>query len=102
MAAKTLKQEAREFLGDVPEENAFKSVSGHILRNISDLADELKNISDSDYARHVNTEKNDFVNWVRDCIKDSTLVRDLQRAPNRGQAAKAVASRVNVLSKRLS
>jgi hypothetical protein len=54
------------------------------------------------YVFHANKEKNDFGNWARDIIKDEMLAKDLQKAPNRAQAAKLVASRRATLSKRLA
>ena len=98
----TLNQQAKRFLANVPEENVFRCVNGHILRNMKELGDELKTMSDENYAFHVNMEKNDFTNWVKDIIKDERLAKDLQKSPNQTQAAKLVASRISILSKRLT
>ncbi len=98
----TLKQEATRLLADVPEEYVFRCCNGHILRNMKELGDELKTMSNESYAFHVNTEKNDFTNWVGDIIKDGRLVKDLQKSPNQAQAARLVASRISILSKRLA
>ena len=56
---------------------------------------------DETYAFHANTEKNDFANWVRDIIKDEGLSKELQKAPNRVRAAKLVANRIAILSKKV-
>src|SRR4030042_4477120 len=97
-----LKQEAKRFLADAPEEYVFRCCDGHILRNMKELGDALNTMTDETYVFHANTEKNDFTNWARDIIKDEMLAKDLQKAPNRAQAAKLVASRRATLSKRLS
>ena len=89
----TLKQEAKRLLADVPEEYVFRCGDGQILRNMKELGDALNTITDETYVFHANTEKNDFTNWVRDIIKDEMLAKDLQKATNRAQAAKLVASR---------
>lgn len=95
-----MKQVTKKLLADVPEEYVFRCGNGHILRNMKELANELKAMPDEDYAFHANAEKNDFANWVRDIIKDAGLAKDLQRASNRLQAANAVASRVAALAKK--
>jgi hypothetical protein len=59
-------------------------------------------MADETYVFHANTEKNDFTNWVRDVIKDDILAKDLQKATNRTQVAKLVASRIAILSKRFA
>ncbi len=97
----TLKQEAQRILANVPEEYVFRCHNGHILRNLEELANELKTITPEDYSFHANTEKNDFTNWVRDIIKEERLAGDLQKAQNQAQAIKLVASRVSTLSRRL-
>jgi hypothetical protein len=95
--AKTLKQEARS-LADVPDEYVFRCFNGHILRNMRELGEELKTMSGESYAFHVNMEKSDFANWVRDIIKDERLAKDLQKSPNQAQAAKMVANRIRAIS----
>jgi hypothetical protein len=100
--AETLKQEAKRFLADVPEEYVFRCCDGQILRNVKELRDSLNTMKDETYVFHANKEKNDFANWANDIIKDEMLAKDLQKAPNRAQAVKLVASRIAILSKRLS
>ena len=91
---------ANAMLADVPVEFVFYCNNGHVLRNMSDLAGELKSMSDEAFAYHANSEKNDFVNWVRDIVKDETLAMSLQKARSRSQAARAVSDRVNLLMRR--
>ena len=100
--AETLKQEAQRLLSNVPETYAFHSTTGRVLYNMNDLGEELKAMEDDSYALHVNNTKNDFINWVRDIIKDESLARDLLRSKDRVQAAKAVATRLARLNKRAS
>ena len=95
-------QEAQKFLDDVPQEYVFWCCDGRILRNMRDLGEALNTMTDETFAYHSNTEKKDFSNWVRDVIKDERLAKDLQKAPNRAQAAKLVASRIATLTKRLA
>jgi len=100
--AQTLKDEAKKFLSDVPEENVFCCCDGRIFRNMKELAEALASMTDETFACHCNKEKNDFRNWVRDVIKDERLAADLAIVQNRLQAAKQVATRVSILTKRLA
>ena len=90
------------FLADVPKEYAFRCCDSQILRNMKELGIVLSTVTHETYVCHANKEKNDFGNWARDIIKDEMLAKDLQKAPNRAQAAKLVASRRATLSKRLT
>ncbi len=100
--AKTLKEEARKFLAQVPDEYAFWCQDGRILKDMKELANVLNTMSDETFAYHCNKEKKDFANWVRAIIGDEALAKDLEKATTRAQAAKYVISRVSLLSKRLA
>jgi hypothetical protein len=100
--AETLKRQATRLLADVPEEYVFRCYDGQILRNMKELGDVLNTMTYETYVFHANNERNDFGNWARDIIKDEMLANDLQKAPNRTQAAKLVASRRATLNKRVA
>ena len=99
--ARILKQDAEQFLADVPEENVFRCHDGRMLRNMEELSQVFNNIGDEGFAYHANTDKNDFSNWVKDVIKDEKLARDLAKSRSQSQAAKAVAARISFLSNKL-
>ena len=88
-------------LADVPKEYAFRCHDGLILQSMKQLGSALNSVTDETYVFHANTKKNDFSNWVRDIIKDGMLANDLQKATNRAQAAKLVANRMAILSKKM-
>ena len=88
-------------MADVPKEYAFRCHDGLILQSMKQLGSALNSMTDETYVFHVNTKKNDFSNWVRDIIKDGMLANDLQKATNRAQAAKLVANRMAILSKKV-
>ena len=95
----SLKDRAKRFLADVPAENVFRCVNGHILRNLKDLEIELKTISEQDFRYHMNEQKHDFSNWVKDIIKDNSLAKTLLKDTTPAQAAKDVTARVSDLSR---
>ena len=98
--AETMKQQAKRLLADVPNEYVFRCHDGHNLQGMKELGNALDSMADETYVFHANTEKNDFTNWVREVIKDDMLAKELQQATNRTHAAKLVASRIAILSKR--
>jgi hypothetical protein len=96
------KEQAEKFLSNVPEEYVFRCQDGQILRDMKELAEALTTMTDETFAYHSNVEKKDFSNWVRDIIGDEKLAKDLEKATDRTQAAKQAASRVGILSRKLS
>lgn len=90
MARKTQKLDLITAEGDL----CFWVNNGPALRNIKDLSDAFKNISEESYSYHVNAEKNDFANWVLNALKDETLAKKLSKAKTLKSAIKAVDDRL--------
>jgi len=53
--------------------------NGPILRNLKDLKNALKKISEETFKYHVNKEKNDFANWVKNVLGDKILANKLAK-----------------------
>ncbi|MFA6096652.1 MAG: hypothetical protein WC788_03435 [Candidatus Paceibacterota bacterium] len=90
MARKTQKPDLVTVDGDL----CFWINNGPALRNMKDLSDALKNISEESYAYHVNSEKNDFANWALNALQDETLSLKLSKSKNVKAAIKAVDDRL--------
>ncbi|MDO8490798.1 MAG: hypothetical protein Q7T04_02140 [Dehalococcoidia bacterium] len=99
--ARILSTDAERLLGNVHGQNVFWCHDSCIMKNLRELRDALANMSAEVFAFHVNGEKNDFANWVRDVVNDETLARQIERSRNRARTAQIVAERVNFLSTKL-
>ncbi len=91
-------EKAKKILANVPEEYVFWCHDGGIYHNLMELRDALQMMADDTYCYHVNAEKNDFMNWVRDVIEDEELADELFHAANRGEAANQVNVRIITLA----
>lgn len=78
----------------VEGEQCFWVNNGPALRNLKDLSDALKNMSDDSYSYHVNPDKNDFANWTLNALKDEMLSEKLSKSKNLKSAIKAVDDRL--------
>ena len=92
---------AEKSLEKVPEDKAFWSNDGRIIRDMKDLMEALANMSDQNFAYHTNASKKDFSKWVREVLEDEKLATELEGASNREQAAKAVEERHKFLLRQL-
>ena len=88
-----LKQEAKRWLADVPEECLFWCSDGRTMRNMKELAEALNTMADEVFAYHANAQRNDFSTWVRDIIRDDKLADDLLLASSRTEATAIVTER---------
>ncbi|MDO8567084.1 MAG: hypothetical protein Q7R57_00035 [Dehalococcoidales bacterium] len=91
---------ARKWLADVPEDKVFWVQGGMTLKNLADLEAALKTMSDDTFNFHLNINKNDFSNWVRDVIGDEKLAGDLWVSTTRAQTLQAVSDRLAYLKRR--
>ena len=64
----------------IKEENYFYVHNGSVLKSKEDLLGCLRNIDEESFDHHVNSEKNDFANWVRDILKDEKLSKKLAQS----------------------
>ena len=93
-----LKQEAARLLANVPEEYVFRCADGRVFQNMNDLEQAFATMTDETFSYHVNKDKNDFANWVKDIIKDDKLAKDLAKSLARTQAVKTVTRRLAFLN----
>lgn len=93
---------SQEILADVSPENYFYVCNGTVLKNIPDLHLLLKNIDSGVFNYHVNEGKNDFLNWVRDVIKDEVLTRNFGKCKTKDETLACVKRRISTLNRKKS
>lgn len=92
-------EEARKYLSNVRPENSFWINNGPIINNLKNLPKAIEETDDTTFMHHVNSEKNDFSNWIQDCIGDMKLAQDLRKVRTKEEFLKKLKNRVNNLKK---
>lgn len=64
----------------IPPEKYFVLCNGAKLKDIHELAMSMDHLDEKEFAFHVNEEKNDFANWIRDVFEDQELAEQLVKA----------------------
>ena len=64
---------------NVSDEHCFWSCDGSIARNLEDLKNVLLKMDKKCFIYHVNKEKNDFANWVKEVLGDDSLSNKLRK-----------------------
>jgi type IV secretory pathway TrbF-like protein len=57
---------------------------GKVAGNVQEFISHVKEISPDVFAHHVNKERNDFYNWLKDCV-DPEVADDLKKAHSQRQ-----------------
>lgn len=92
-------EEAKRILGRVPEGVSFWLCTNKKLFSLRELSSELDEISDETFRYHVNRDKNDFENWIRDIIQDRELAREISRIKTKETLTRKIQERVEELIK---
>ncbi len=66
-----------------PEGQEFITSSGNKLFSVEDLKSYLNNASDEEFSHHVNSERNDFANWIEHVFHDKELASKLKEVKNK-------------------
>jgi len=69
----TISRKYSKLLRDAKEEFYFRLIDGSEIKSLRDLADSLANMSDDAFYYHVDENKNDFGNWVRDVFEQESV-----------------------------
>ncbi len=94
-------QDAERILAPVPEKDAFCCADGKVIRSLRDLEDALASMSGGTFTQHVDGERNDFADWVRDALGDAELAREIHLQRNRALSARSIARRIFFLRSQL-
>ena len=73
----------QRLLNDVHQDYHFRLANGSVLKNLRELDTSLDEMQDEVFSHHVNDQKHDFSNLVRDVIKDEKLAENLQKAKDK-------------------
>ena len=93
------KKKAKDFLSNAPEDKIFWVNDGRVLRNLKELSQELGDIEDETFSFHVNKDKNDFKNWIKDVIGDKKLAKDIVKTRKKKIMLGRINRRVEQLTK---
>jgi len=75
---------------NLPAEKYFYVADGTVIKSLAELPYALQSMSPETFASHVNDEKNDFYNWVKDVFNHSTLARKIKKVKRKETMAKKV------------
>ncbi len=88
---------AAQLLSTVPSNVTFKLKNGEKIASLQDLHRALLTMDKATFSTHVNTDKNDFAQWVQDVHKDAELADVLRRHASKTSLARALGVRIGQL-----
>ncbi len=79
---------------EIKTEQYFLLHNGKAVKSLSELVEVLKTIDDSIFSFHVNANKNDFGNWIKDVLKDFELASKIANIKTKEGLIKEIESKL--------
>lgn len=76
------------------KEYFFYACDGAALKSLKEMLDWMRTASEESFSNHANSEKNDFVGWVKTILKDNVLAKKLEASDSREEIIEAVEKRI--------
>ena len=77
----------------------FYFSNGESAGNLDEFLDRLKVIDEECFLHHTGEGRNDFANWISECVGDKVLGRRVDKLKDRGEIIIAIDKKVNTPSK---
>jgi hypothetical protein len=77
-----------DFSKEVEGNLCFFLQDGRVLKSINELLETLKSLGDDVFTYHVNVERNDFANWVKEVFKAKALALKIKKCTGREELIK--------------
>ncbi len=85
---------SKRILKEVHPDKHFWLANGKAIKNLHELRNSLQQMDDAIFGHHVNDEKHDFHNWVRDIHQDEKLASAMLQHKHRKGVLYEVATRI--------
>jgi hypothetical protein len=73
----------------------FYFSNGESAGSLEEFLEILKSISEDDFFHHVNEERNDFVGWIENCVKDKSLARKIEKLKDKDKIILVIEKKIN-------
>jgi len=78
---------------DMPHEKMFFLKDGRAFHNVKDLAKAVEEMPKEEFMGHVNAEKNDFYNWIKEVVGNNKLATSIKNIKTQKTMAKKMRGR---------
>lgn len=89
------KEEEDFFKKEVSPEKILSLANGMLVISLKGLYDEIAAMKQSDFEQHVNKEKNDFADWIRDAVEDKELASHIALKKDKNEILELIEIRKN-------
>jgi hypothetical protein len=94
------KDMALKALAEVPDDKVFYMSDGRVLKSLPELSAALESMDMDIFSHHVNSEKNDFANWINGVIGDEKLSAEVAKSKNIAALSMKIRKRIEQMSKK--
>ncbi len=74
--------------------NYFILKDGTVIKNLFELSKQLDKMPEEIFSHHVNENRNDFYNWVKDVVKDKSLARKISSVKDKDKMQRYIGAKI--------
>jgi len=78
----------------IPKDKYFVLKDGTVIRSLFELSKALDSMQEAVFTHHVNANRNDFYNWIKDVVKDKALAEDVLNSRTNKEMQKFIRSAI--------
>ena len=79
------KSKSKPIARRIKPENYFYLCDGRVLKNLKELTKKIRDMPEEHFGFHVNSEKNDFANWVIYVFKETKLGNEMLKTSDKNK-----------------
>ena len=87
-------------LRTLPDDEAFWLCNNQTVHSLHELAEMLPELDDTTFRYHIQRDRNDFEDWIKNVIGDRELAREIARVKTKQTLAKKITARVRSIEQR--
>ena len=85
-------QKPKRILVVAQNDQCFWLNGGSMIKDLNELKHALETMSNDQFSHHVDSERNDFANWVHNVLDDTELSGKLKRCKTRISTLRSVSA----------
>ncbi len=79
---------------EIDSSQFFYASNGEIIKNLEELSSFLKKIDEETFSKHVDENKNDFSNWIKEVFNEKKLSQKIEKCKNPLEMSKIISKRL--------
>lgn len=84
----------QNFKESVPKDKSFYFCNGKSARSLVEFLNILESLTTEEFKHHVNKERHDFANWIRNAVGNKKIADHIEKTENKEKMVKKLKNKL--------